>query len=171
MTRALAKLPAPLLIALAVSACDQPKPRPAADAAASAPADDSSGTPAPPEWVKSLVGRIAQEDFPKTGACKGNTDVVFRTYGGSPPGVQIQGWGWDPNRQARVERVILVDTENRIVGGGQGGAARPDVPAAVPEITDGSTGWIADVPVTAGPLGAYGLLSDDTICVLGRIEF
>jgi hypothetical protein len=171
MTRPLLRAAPALLLVFAVSACDQPKPRPAPEASASSPAADPSGTPAAPEWVASLVGRGAQEVFPKAGACKGNTDVVFRTYGGSPPGVQIHGWGWDPARKAGIERVILVDAENRIVGGGQGGAARPDVPAAVPEITDGNTGWIADGPVKAGPLGAYGVLSDDTTCVLGRVEF
>ncbi|WP_337185062.1 hypothetical protein [Phenylobacterium sp.] len=155
--------------ALAVAGCDQPKPRNLPPAAG--PPVAPSPTPPAPEWAKPLLGQALQTALPKTGACKGNTDVVQQTYAGDPAGVQIHGWGWDAARKARVERVVLTDAEGRIVGAGAGGGERPDVPAALAEVTDGQTGWNADAPVSHGPLLAYGVLADDTACVLGRIDF
>ncbi|ODT86131.1 hypothetical protein [Phenylobacterium sp. SCN 70-31] len=165
--------PAGLLIlaaALSVTGCDQPKPRNPPSAAAGPPAAPTP-TPPTPDWAKPLLGQALQAAFPKTGACKGNTDIVQRTYAGDPAGVQIHGWGWDAARKARVERVVLTDAEGRIVGAGAGGGERPDVPVALAEVTDGHTGWNADAPVTHGPLLAYGVVADDTACVLGRIDF
>lgn len=167
---------------LSLAACDQPKfreppaPDPATAPAASAskarviPADDR-GTPAAPAWAQPLMGKTLREAFPKTGICRGNTDIVQKTYAGQPAGVQVHGWGWDPAKKARVARVLLVDKNFKIVGAGEGGVARRDVPRTVPEITDGNTGWNADAPLTAGPLDAYGVVGDDAVCVLGHLEF
>lgn len=173
-----------LAAAACVAGCDQPKWREAPAAApdkATAPAtaaapvrqipSDPAGTPAAPSWAEAVMGKILREAYPKTGICKGNTDIVQKTYAGQPAGVQIHGWGWDNAANTRVERVVLVDKGFKIVGAGQGGVARPDVTTAVPEITDRNSGWNADAPVTAGPLDAYGVLADGSICVLGHIEF
>lgn len=173
-----------LAAAASLAGCDQPKWRekPAATPeAATAPAatatavrqipSDPAGVPAAPEWAVGVMGKTLREAYPKTGLCKGNTDIVQKTYSGQPAGVQIHGWGWETGKKARVERVVLVDRTFKIVGAGAGGVARADVPTAVPEVTDPNSGWNADAPVTAGPLDAYGVLEDGSICVLGHIEF
>jgi len=169
---------------LALAACDQPKfreskdaPAPAAPAAAAAPParvipSDPAGVPAPSAWAKDVVGKGLREAFPKTGSCQGNTDIVQKTYAGDPKGVQIHGWGWDAVKKARVERVVLIDPGFKIVAAGDGGVERIDVPKALPEVTDGKTGWNVDVAMSSGVLNAYGVTDDGTgVCVLGRIEF
>lgn len=181
----IASLPCVLILmaTTALAACDQPKWRekpaatpgePAAPAATSPVRQipsDPVGVPPGPDWASAVMGKTLRDAYPKTGICKGNTDIVQKTYAGQPAGVQIHGWGWDNAAKARVERVVLVDKTFKIVGAGQGGAARPDVPRSVPEVTDPNSGWNADAPVTAGPLDAYGVLADGSICVLGHIEF
>ncbi len=118
-----------------------------------------------------MLGKPLRDIFPATGLCKGNTDIVQKVYSGLPAGVQLHGWGWDLAKKARIERVVLVDKSYRIVGAGEGGVARSDVPVSIPEITDPATGWNADIAVKSGPLDVYGLTGDDSICVLGHIEF
>jgi len=169
---------------LSLAACDQPKfreskdaPPPAAPAAAAAPParvipSDPAGAPASPAWAKDVVGKGLREVYSKTGTCMGNTDIVQKTYDGEPKGAQIHGWGWDKTKNARVERVVLVDPGFKIVAAGDGGVDRPDVPRGVPEVTDGKTGWNVDVAMTSGVLSAYGVTDDGAgVCVLGRIEF
>ena len=167
-----------LAVLVTVAACDQPKWRDtsAQPPGAKAPAPqknqvDPGGTPAAPAWAQAVIGKNLRAAFPKSGICRGNTDIVQRKYAGAPAGVQIHGWGWDVGRKARIERVVLVDKTFRIVGAGEGGISRPDVPTAVPEITDQTTGWNTNVAVTAGPLDSYGVTGDNSVCVLGHIEF
>lgn len=177
---------APLLAGFAaLSACDQPKFRDKGDAAtpaAEAPAaagppaarvipTRAEAVPAVPAWAAAHMGKPLRAQFPKTGVCKGNTDVVDVRFTGQPSGVQILGWGWDVPKAARVSRVVLVDVGMKIVGAGEGGAPRPDVPTALPEISDPNAGWTA-VTQAAGPLDAYGVVGDgDAVCALGHIEF
>lgn len=169
---------------LALAGCDQPKWRgegPAPGAAAPAPAAapaapgkpvDPGPTPPPPAWAQALIGKPLREAFPGTGVCKGNTDLVEKTYGGDPAGVRIHGWGWDVAAKARVGRILLVDAEARIVGAGEGGAPRPDVPAALPEVTDGQSGWHADLARTSGIVDTFGVVDGGkAVCVLGRMVF
>ena len=164
-------------VLLALSACDKPKIRdaaaPTAEASQVAARDlaEPGGTPPAPAWVQAVIGRDLKVAFPNTGSCKGNTDIVQRRYSGDPAGVQIHGWGWDLTAKVRIERVVLVDETSRIVGGGEGGLPRPDVPVALPDVTDGKTGWNADIPVIKGPLAAFGVTGPDSLCVLGRIVF
>ena len=169
---------------LALAACDKPKwrdasaPAPAAEAPAADAApkarvipSDPGPVPAAPAWAQALIGKPLREVFPKTGICKGNTDIVQKTYAGQPAGVQVHGWGWDTAKAAAVQRVVLVDPSMKIVAGGAGGVPRPDVATAVPEITDPKTGWNVDVAIPAGAVDAYGVVGDDSICVLGHIEY
>lgn len=168
---ALARLGARLAIAaaLALSACDQPKPRhpPPAHNAVAEP------TPPAPDWARELLNRPLTKAFPDmTGQCLGNTDAVAARYAGDPPGVKIVGWGWDPAAKTVVARVILVDLEGRIVGAGESGFPRPDVTAAMPQVTALDSGWAADVTRTKGPLDAYGVVDDGrALCRLGHLEF
>jgi hypothetical protein len=174
------------ILVLALAGCDQPKWRgegpapgaatqaPAAGASAAAPSRpvDPGPTPPPPAWAEPLIGKPLREAFPGTGVCKGNTDIVEKTYAGAPAGVRIHGWGWDVAARTRVARILLVDAEARIVGVGQGGAARPDVTAAVPDVTDGQTGWHADLAQTSGVVDTYGIVDGGkSVCVLGRMAF
>ena len=166
------------LTLLTLTACDQPKWRdtsaPPAGADAQKPQknmDDAGGTPAAPAWAQPLIGKNLRAAFPTTGICLGNTDIVQRKFSGAPVGVQIHGWGWNTASKARLERVLLVDKTFRIVGVGEGGVSRTDVPTAVPEVTDPNTGWNANIAVTKGPLDGYGVTGDDSVCVLGHIEF
>jgi hypothetical protein len=173
---------------LALAACDQPKFRDtAAQPQAAAPAAPPSAppapearvaptraepVPAPPAWAAQHMGKNLRAQFPKTGICKGNSDVVDVRFTGQPAGVQVLGWGWDVAKAARVGRVVLVDRSLNIVGAGDGGVARPDVPKALSEITDPNTGWTAVTALAAGPVDAYGLVGDgDAVCVLGHLEF
>jgi hypothetical protein len=164
-------LPVPALMAavlIGLAGCDEPKPRrPPPPAAAAQP------LPALPAWAGELVGRPLAEALPgPPGACLGNTDAVGARYAGAPAGVQVVGWGWDRAAKAPVRRVVLVDIAARVVGAGEGGLPRPDVNAAVAEVTSPTTGWAAYAPRTAGPLDAYGLVDDGrAICRLGHLEF
>ncbi|PZQ64120.1 MAG: hypothetical protein DI570_06750 [Phenylobacterium zucineum] len=164
-----------ILAALTLTGCDAPKPRGEAAKAQAAGGPkapyDAAPVPAPPAWAQGLVGKTLSEAFAGSAKCMGNTDVVMKVYGGSPGGVQIHGWGWDPERKVGVARVLLVNKDFRIVGAGQGGVPRPDVQAAGAGVTIPDAGWNADAPVAAGPLDAYGVLDEKTTCRLGHIEF
>ncbi|MEW5688143.1 MAG: hypothetical protein AB1942_24765 [Pseudomonadota bacterium] len=169
-------LPCALLLAsVALAGCDEPKPRGEAAKAQAAGGPkapyDSAPVPAPPAWAKDLIGKTLGEAFPGSAKCMGNTDVVMKVYGGAPGGVQIHGWGWDPERKVGVKRVLLVNADFRIIGAGEGGVARPDVQAAGAGVTIPDAGWNVDAPVSAGPLDAYGIIDDKTTCRLGHIEF
>jgi hypothetical protein len=156
--------------ALALSACDEPKPRRPPPAAHLGVADP---TPPAPDWARDLLGRPLAEAFPDpSGHCLGNTDAVAARYAGVPPGVKIVGWGWDTAARAVVRRVILVDIDGRIAGAGESGFPRPDVAAAVPQVTTLDSGWAAHVARTKGPLDAYGVIDGgQALCRLGHLEF
>lgn len=166
---------------LALSACDEPKPRgPGAGNTVvelgrlikRTVSQQLAGTPPPPVWAQPLMGKSPDQVFTARAVCQGNVDQVTGRFPGRPPGVAILGWGWDPVAGQRVARVVLVDASSRIVAAGEGGLSRPDVPAAVATIPDAATGWVVNLPQTHGPVDAYGLLADGrTACRLGRLEF
>jgi hypothetical protein len=171
---------------LALAACDQPKFRdkgaepaaPAAPAAAAPPParvipTKAEPVPEPPAWAAAVMGKNLRAAYPKTGICKGNTDIVDVTFTGEPAGVQVLGWGWDVAKKARVARVVLVDKNMLIVGAGESGVPRADVSRALPdEIKDPNTGWTAVTKLTAGPVDGYGVVgAGDEVCVLGHLEF
>lgn len=159
-TKPLVLVPALAMLA-ALVACDRPKPRHLLRGAEA------------PAWAQPLIGKPLREAFPAAGACKGNTDVAeVLKPPGEPAGVRISGWAWDPALKARVERVLLVDKKSKIVGAGESGGTRPDVPAAIPEIKALDTGWLAEAAAAKGALDAYGIVGDgDAVCPLGHIEF
>jgi hypothetical protein len=172
---------------LALAACDQPKfrdkgdgaaPPPAAEAAQPAPKvrvipEKAEPVPAPPAWAAAVIGKNLRAAYPKTGICKGNTDIVDVKFTGQPAGIQALGWGWDIPKKKRIDKVVLVDKSFTIVGAGEGGAPRPDVIRALPdEITDPNSGWTAVTKLTAGPVDGYGVVGDgDAVCPLGHLEF
>jgi hypothetical protein len=155
---------------LVLTACDKPKPRHPPPPTHNAVAEP---TPPAPAWARELLDRPLVEAFPNvSGQCLGNTDAVAARYAGDPRGVKIVGWGWDPAAKKAVGRVILVGVDGRIAGAGESGQARPDVAAAVPQVTALDSGWAADVARTKGPLDAYGVVDDGrALCRLGHLEF
>jgi hypothetical protein len=127
--------------------------------------------PQPPAWARDLIGRSLAAAFPNTAMCVGNTDSIILRYAGTPEAVKVVGWGWDLSARKRIDRIILVDTRARIVGAGEGGLPRPDVPAGRPEIHDPNTGWQANAPLPVSALDAYGVISNGSaICRLGHIQ-
>lgn len=178
--------PAALVLVALVSACDKPKIRPAkppavanadlptggaAPATAVAAQTSQDSLPPPPEWAAGYLGKTLAEAFPdQSGQCIGNTDDVDLHYRGATPGLRVEGWGWIPAAKAPVERVVLVDEGGVIVGAGESGKARPDVPAARKEITSQNTGWQAATAKISGGVNAYGLMpGGKQVCRLGHL--
>jgi hypothetical protein len=127
--------------------------------------------PALPAWASAYMGRRLSDIGPQSDACLGNTDAVRRVYAGPPAGAAIVGWGFDSHGGQRVDRVLLTDADLRVVGAGEGGRDRPDVPRAQPQIKDPSTGWRALSTATSGPVLAFALIDGGrTICPLGAAE-
>lgn len=178
--------PAALALVALLSACDKPKTRaakPAEVANAGLPAGAPPATaagghtsqdslPAPPEWAAGYMGKTLAEVFPdQNGDCVGNTDDVNLYYRGQTQGVSVEGWGWAPAAKAPVERVLLVDESGKIVGAGESGKPRPDVPAARKEITSPNTGWQAATAKSSGGVYAFGVMPDGKrVCRLGHLN-
>lgn len=177
------------LAALSVASCSKPKTRPAPSpedlppALVQRQADQAAGsalgrtTPAPlpdrPAWAGTFMGRPLKSVFPDGGGqCIGYTDKVDWRYQGAPPGVMVEGWGWDVAAKAPVTRILLTDPSGQVVGAGEGGVTpRPDVPTVRKEVTSGVTGWKATSPLTEGVLLAYGVTGNGTsTCPLGQIK-
>jgi hypothetical protein len=126
--------------------------------------------PALPDWASPLLGKTLREAFPGDAGCIGNADRQSKHYGGAG-GAKVVGWAWDPVRTSPLPRVVLVDSDFRIRGAGEGGLRRADVPQARPDITSETTGWWALTSVSSGPLDAYGVLPDGrSVCKLGHVE-
>ncbi|HEX8501924.1 MAG TPA: hypothetical protein VF659_15180 [Pyrinomonadaceae bacterium] len=125
-----------------------------------------------PAWASEVMGKPVRELFPKTTDCIGNTDLVVMKFEGDPPGVQIIGWGWEPGAALPVRRVVLADAAQLIVGVGEGGSERPDVPEHQPSVTTTKTGWQALVGLGSGTVDAYGVTSQpQTVCRLGTLTW
>lgn len=132
---------------------------------------DPAAMPPFPPWSKGLIGADLTSRFPKRATCTGNTDSVVVRYDGNPSGLKLLGWGWDPAAKQRIDHVILVGPSARIVGAGDGGVARPDIPAAMPLIRDPDTGWYAELPLPATAVDAYGIVDGGAaICRLGHLS-
>jgi hypothetical protein len=154
-----------------LAACDKPKPRQVTPEVARLKGHSTDPLPANPEWLTVLLGRKAGEAMPAKGACIGNTDVIEMRYEGASPGTKIIGWGWDTELKAPVQRVVLVDGSGAIVGGGETGLDRPDVPSARPEVTSPAVGWAAITPMTKGAVDTYGITTGGQgTCFLGHME-
>jgi len=82
-------------------------------------------------------------------------------YQGEKPGTGLEGWGWDGLGQSKMTRVLIVDSKGIIVGAGEGGRPRPDVPKNLPVVKAVDTGWFATSPVTRGEVEVWGLQDND----------
>ena len=174
---------APFLTLLALAACSRPdwtdperskgprEPPPLTAAPRKGVPNTVEAVPAPPAWATAIIGRGLREAFPRSAACLGNTDNLTLIYLGRPPGIEVGGWGWDSAAKVHIGKVLLVDAQARIVGAGEGGRRRKDVPRVVPSIKALDTGWRAVTPKVAGALDVYGLTADGAVCGLGHIEY
>ncbi|HEY8574538.1 hypothetical protein [Phenylobacterium sp.] len=154
-----------MLAALAlVAGCDQPKQRDGQ--AAPAPAPVAAAAPALPAWAEGLMGQSVATAFPGTFDCKAFVDGATER---SPERVNIVGWSWIPAAGAGAGQIIVADPSGRIVGFGQGGIARPDVPAALKDVTRPDVGFQASSTVTSGKVAVFGVdAAAKTACKLGE---
>jgi hypothetical protein len=79
-----------------------------------------------------------------------------------------RGWSWDSARKHPFDRVLIVDSANRVIGEALGGLPRPDVRKALHKGAAAQSGWVASIDGHAtGVLTAYGLRPDGKTCALG----
>jgi outer membrane protein OmpA-like peptidoglycan-associated protein len=117
-------------------------------------------------WAQSMIGKPLRAFYPQTTTrCFGYLDGVLAKYGADRPGTKLYGWGFDATANVPVARVLFADASGAIVGAGDGGYQRPDVPAMLPRIASSTTGWQGYAGVTTGPPVAWGVMSaPDTVC-------
>jgi hypothetical protein len=153
----------PLLL---LSACGQPATNAsnAISSSAGGAAQPGPATVSSPAWAQALIGKSLNDAFPNKAVCSGFVDGVG-------PRRTLSGWAWDASVKQHIAHVILVDAEQRIVGAGDGGVARPDVSAANPNISDADTGWWATVAGVSGAIDVFGVTAGGTaVCPIGHIQ-
>lgn len=93
--------------------------------------------------------------------CAGNFDVLTPLADDDGRGGRIEGWGWDRTAAAAPRGVIVVGRDGVVVGSAAVGIRRPDVPAAVREVTTARVGWSGYAAFAgAETLTAYAVLAD-----------
>ncbi len=132
------------------------------------PSATTSKTPAPPypPWANGMIGKTLGDVSHGVITCKGQIDTVAAKHTGVHPGSQIEGWAWNEKDAKPVDKVLFVDSSNRIVGGAVEGAPRTDVKAAMPEVKTVAVGWKGVAGVTSGEVTAIGLSDRGGSCVL-----
>jgi hypothetical protein len=80
------------------------------------------------------------------------------------------GWGWVQKSQKAIDHVVLVDASGKIVGVGEGGQPRPDVPENSPTVKSANTGWQAFTSLTSGAVDAFGAVDGAGRCALGHLQ-
>jgi len=138
------------LLAL-VAACDQPAPR-KADQAAGPPA--ANAPPAVPAWAAGLQGQPFTGAFPNAMQCTGYVDGPAER---TPASILVLGWSWVEAAKAGASNVVMVDASGNMVAFGNGGGARPDVPANVKTITRPDVGWSIRLAPMTGVYTVYGV--------------
>lgn len=132
----------------------------------------STNAPVPqlPRWADGLTGRRISSFATMSNACLGYVDAVVKTFEGNRPGEEIAGWGYDRSTRLPFAHVLLTDADLIVVGAGEGGVERADVPKALAEIKSQRTGWRAIVHGKPSALSAWGLdASGRRICPLGKL--
>lgn len=149
-----------LAAAGSLSACDQVGPLSAA--ARGAP------PPEPPAWAAPLIGRPLRTAFPVESVCLGFIDSTTDRFRAAR---KVVGWGWHVNAGKAVAQVVTVDAAGRMVGFGEGGIARPDVPAALPEVKSPTAGWALVTPAVEKTYAVYGVDPvGHTACRIGDVK-
>ena len=161
----------PLLLALA--ACDQPGPlsKKAAEPAQPPPAAAAPGIPprpVPPAWAIPLLSKPLAESFPATAKCVGAVDGLGTRYVDARA---ITGWGWDEAGQKPVARVVAINRKGLMVGFGEGGEPRPDVPGQAAQVRSDRTGWtLVTIAPAMNGVRIYGIdPATRAACLLGEV--
>ena len=117
-----------------------------------------------------LRGKSLREAFATIddGACFGSFDALA-----TPPesiGAAAEGWAWDRVRRKPVNRIILIDSKDVVVGFASGGWRRADVREAVSQVRSKDVGWQGFAKLSDGePLRAYADLDGGRVaCKLGE---
>ncbi len=161
---------------LVLSGCDRPgwsDGTKADEGSAAQDADKATADPLPkpPEWLGKIMAGTEPLPQDRGGKCDGNSDLVLLRYTGQEPGAKIFGWGWDISAKARVDHVVLLNPDGKVIGGGEGGVPRPDVVTAKPTITDPNTGWYAYTSAKTGSVSAFGIVGKGSqLCPLGHLD-
>ena len=115
-------------------------------------------------WMGRPLAAIGKAD----GQCLGAIDKAA-PLPADPHGLRLEGWSWDSRRDRRVEQLIIVGADGRVVGLASGGEFRPDVIRAVRQIDHVASGWFGYARGTPGDLLAvYGVTAPGQVCALGK---
>lgn len=118
-------------------------------------------TPPPADFLQRAVATPT--------ACRGAFDSITPTSHGDG---RARGWAWDSQDARTIQKVVLADESDVVVGAAAGGYQRLDVSAANPQIHSDYTGWVGSLsrPVT-GAAVAYGVIDDRRVCKLGQASW
>lgn len=120
--------------------------------------------------VARLRGTRLHEAFARIDdrACLGSFDQIEIPPDGA--GVSASGWAWDLSRRRPVDRIILVNSADMIVGFASGGWTRRDVRRALPQVQSKDVGWKGFAKLSGGgPVRAYAYLDQGRVaCALGE---
>jgi len=127
-------------------------------------------TPLPPypAWSVGMIGKPLASVVHGKADCIGVFDVVTARHANARSGVEVEGWAWDKTAKQGVQRLLIVDLDNRIVGAAEGGRSRTDVPAANPSITSPIVGWHGEAGTMTGTVLAVGLGAKGGQCPLSK---
>jgi hypothetical protein len=149
------------LAILALAGCDKPGPLSAAAKREAGP------PPPPPAWAAALAGRPLKDAFPVAAECIGSVDTKTDRYKDAR---KVVGWAWSRTASQAVAHVAAVDADGRMLGFGEGGIDRQDVPAARPEVRARNTGWWLIAPIGKS-YTVYGLdAAGRSACVVGALS-
>jgi hypothetical protein len=105
----------------------------------------------------------------KRGACMGNVEGFDPVTDGDTGARRAHGWASYPGHRLKTEQLVIVDSNDIVVGYGFSGWDRVDVRTAIPAIRSIYTGWYGYVrPGSTEPLTVYLLVEGNTLaCPLG----
>ena len=121
-----------------------------------------------PGWAQTddwTGDKLKDHDLTTVDSCQGGFDALRET----DSGFTVEGWAWDAAKKAVPEKILLADGNDKIVGTASSGADRPDVPAAVPEVTSSTAGWtgkLDSISDSGNDLVAYALVDKGKVCKL-----
>ncbi|WP_293400371.1 hypothetical protein [Phenylobacterium sp.] len=100
----------------------------------------------------------------RNGVCLGTFDQVIQQKDGA---WQAFGWAWDVSAAAPVRLVRVFDAGTPL-GVADTGQERPDVSAAIPEVSSAKSGWTLGLAARPSRPRAEAILSDGAVCDIGR---
>jgi len=111
---------------------------------------------------------------PDGGLCKGSTDKITALPAGDATGVKVAGWAWDPVRRKPPTRIVFA-SGSRIIGYGEVGYPRPDLPRHLYSRKATDAGWIGFIEPLQPPfsVNTYGVVNSHRkeICQIQNATF